>query len=604
MCGIFGVLSHSLPEVDTLVAGLQRLKHRGPDAMQYSLIGNTLFIGHTRLAVIDLDERSNQPMSDRSGNYIITYNGEVYNYLEIKEELVKLGFTFITTSDTEVVLTAFIAWGEKCLLKFNGMWAFAIWNVQKQQLFLARDRFGVKPLYTLQRNGLFQFASELKAFMGQREFNARYIFNALTIWNVEGQRETFLHNVEQLLPGEYAWVSLSSFSRHQYWETSKHLPKLPKTESGIIANFQELLRDACRLRLRSDVPFATALSGGLDSSTVAALITDIRKNATQGFTAFIAHYPHSSQDEYRHAQALADSKNITKQHVEITSQTCIEYLDDVIYATEDGIDLATGPYLLYKAYANQGIKISLDGHGADELLAGYIEYPQMAITKKMLQLTPLRNLDLLITLHRMGMSYPRILGHLTSGLLRQFRRSSQVDSYLDFQDELYAPYLLPADYARRDLIDRQLYLDFHFTKLPPILRRFDRCSMAHGVEIRSPFLDWRVVTFLFSLPSTYKIHKGYTKYILRKSMAHLLPTCISTRTQKLGFTNPVLDWYKIGGFRNYLLDHVHSKSFLENPYFKSKAIQEGLVNNENILKFWPYIQMSRLLTLFTESSRI
>ncbi|MCP5469512.1 MAG: asparagine synthase (glutamine-hydrolyzing) [Chlamydiales bacterium] len=597
MCGIYGAFYRTEVDPHLCAASLKKLAHRGPDALGHTLPTSSLFLGHARLSILDLDERANQPFVDRSGRFTIVYNGEIFNYIEIKRELEKLGHTFRTTTDTEVVLNAFIEWGEKALFRFNGMWALAIWDAHDHRLFLSRDRFGIKPLYLFRDQGGIQFASEMKAFFGVDAINERFVYNALTIWAVERQKETLLQGVERVMPGENVWITDSGIEKKRWWETAHHLPQLPDRKEEIVQHFRELLIDACRIRLRADVPFATALSGGIDSSSIASILAQVRSPGDQPFSAFIAHFPDTVQDEWEFASHLADEKEIPKVQVKISAEACIDSIDEVIRVTEEGACLSTGPYLLYKAYREHGIKISIDGHGADELLAGYIEYPKQVISKRILKQSPLRSLEMLHALHNMGMPYRTIAKQFGAKFLP--REIATHRRFFTYESPLYAAPKLPQEIAKKERLDQELYRDFHYDKLPPILRRFDHCSMAHGVEVRSPFMDWRVVTFAHALSARYKLNRGYSKYILRLAMKGILPEKIRTRTQKLGFTNPIEEWMHIPCFKNYLLDYCKSQIFLENPYFNGVAIHEALQKGAPISPIWPYIQMSKLINAFS-----
>lgn len=366
------------------------------------------------------------------------------------------------------------------------------------------------------------------------------------------------------------------------------------------------------MRLRSDVPYATALSGGIDSSSVASVIAELNKQSgtEENFSAFIAHYPNSSQDEYHYARSLAQEKSIHAHVVKVTHKECIDVIDRTVYTTEDGYNLPTGPFLLYEQYRKAGVKISIDGHGADELFAGYIDYPRLIITPELFHMNLNTVSQCFHVLNGMGMSYHTIASYYMKKALKRLllKKKAAPSSLFSIDQTPYSHVAPPEDIQHMDPICKKLYMDFHYWTLPAILKRFDLCAMAHGVEVRSPFMDWRIVVFAHSLQTRYKLRKGYTKYILRQAMRKIVPSQILNRKQKLGFTNPNQDWLRQKSFKNYILDHINSQDFLHSPFIPGDRVAQQITKayqQEQMLTIeglWPYVQMYRLIEMFKKDS--
>lgn len=614
MCGIFGLISFgtlSASQQKDCICATNALAHRGPNAVCYKMVNERIFLGHTRLSILDVDKRSHQPFSDSTGRFTIVYNGEVYNYLELKQELVEKGYQFRTASDTEVVLYAFIEWREACQTKFNGMWAFAIWDAKEQRAFCSRDRFGIKPLFLYQGDEGIQFASEMKAFLytiaeGAFALNKRYLANGLRQGSLtEVQSEGLFKGVTRVLPGQCLWIEREEIRMYSWWHTLEHLPMLPNAEGPLKERFKALLVDACRLRMRSDVPIGAALSGGLDSSSIVSLLAEMDEKA-KSFCAFFAHYPDSIQDEWIYAKAVITEKRISSEVCSLRVEDAIEAIDDVLFATEDGYNMPTGPYLLYKQYANKGCRISIDGHGADELFGGYIEYPLQILSPTIKHFSLMGLTRASHALHGMGISYVEQLEKLFQKSLQKLRRvGHKATPSLVGEYALYDVPQVPKNISH-DPIQRGLYMDFHYMTLPAILKRFDACSMAHGVEVRSPFMDWRVVVFAHALESKWKIKNGYTKYLMRVTMKDVLPKTIHERKKKVGFTNPDAQWFAQPKGRERILDIIASQDFQESSIFDGKIIAKIVQDAYNaaqskiVATMWPYVQTHRLQTVFLE----
>lgn len=588
MCGILGVL----PSVDVVrfKGALDTLAHRGPNG--YGIWEDSqreITLGHRRLAIIDLTDSGKQPM--HFGNYVITFNGEIYNFLEIRHELKTKGYVFYTDSDTEVILMAFKEWGEKCLHKFNGMWAFAIWNRESKELFISRDRFGVKPLYYAFIGQKFVFASEMKAlFSFLPEVRPSNNFDELknNIFGYEHTEQCLVHGIKRFPAGSYAQLDLKSqkLRIHRFWNTKEHLVKVPVRYEEQVEQFRELFIDACKIRMRSDVPIGTALSGGLDSSATISTMAYIDKHnkdqrvAKDWQHAFVAAFPGTFLDETFYAQKVVDDINIPATYINIDPEKGIENMDHYLYLFEELYITSPVPMMeTYKAIRDNGVVVSIDGHGADEMMSGYGHLPLNLLDcganifkiKNMLNtLQPLQDFD---TVQLKKTTYNRAwyLGYMQQHLKgRKALGKYYVKSLL---------HRLPQERAEKaefGHLNSALYEMFHETILPTLLRNYDRYSMASGVEIRMPFMDYRLVSFAFSLPWESKVKNAYSKSIIRDAMKGIVTDEVRLRKSKIGFNTPIVDWMK-GAWKNYLMDMIHSRHFNESAMIDPAAVRNKVL---------------------------
>lgn len=643
MCGIGGIYSYrssQLPQ-ELFFSFIDSMTHRGPDGRGFFKdCKESLWLGHRRLKILDLSPTGAQPMSWGNGRFTITFNGEIYNFIELRRELESLGYSFKSMSDTEVILAAYAHWGEDCQFKFNGMWAFVIWDSQEKTLFLSRDRFGVKPLHYYYDEHLMAFASEIKAFLFLPKTNISIDPNtfAYALQNpngLEATEQTLLKGVKRLQAGCCAtFSSTGKFQTKRWWNTLSHLHEVPANFSDQINEFRNLFEDACRIRMRSDVSLGSALSGGLDSSSVLTMVAKIGRDSTnrerispEWQSAFTALYPGTSQDELPYAEKMVHHTGVQSYLCPIDASQLISNLDNALYHLEEIFELPIGPWMLYREFRSRGKIISIDGHGADELLGGYHHYTELALSEAVF---PKLDFPLYKSYVQLLQSmYPQNSPHFPSSfreiLYRCLRERLKMTSLEKISRSLYqqmkrlfitnqpawikipqglpSTLYTPPNEERFSLIDRTLYRDFHYYTLPTILRNFDRCSMAHGVEIRAPFLDWRLVCYAFSLPTESKINGKVTKRILRESMRGLLPESIRMRMSKVGFATPLIEWYR-GSLKSYILDSVHSRSFLQSSIWDGPQICAYVVDcfhrndYSGARRSWEFVQADRLIHLF------
>ena len=652
MCGISGIwsLNDTIINEQELQLLNNSIAHRGPDGFGIWLDSTcTVGLGHRRLSILDLTENGKQPMSYSDSRFQITFNGEIFNFIELRKELVAFGLQFKSHSDTEVVLAAYLHWGVECLNRFNGMWAFAIWDNQEQTLFLARDRFGIKPLhYIFQPNRRLAFASEPIAFKNlngfKRVFNAENVARTLKdTFSLEGTGHTLFNQIYQLLPGHYSLVrkGLSEFKQQRWWD-AEYAPINPAISyKEQVDQFRSIFEDSCKIRLRSDVTIATALSGGLDSSSVYCMVNHILKTMPaiervpmDCQMAFSMHFKNSEFDEKEYADAAISFSGGKIKYIEPDSHLLSsEIISDTIKFDNIYVTTINALSSIYRQMKNDGVTVSLDGHGVDEMLWGYnfmfnplfksnslhpigvnfqeLENAYLNLYKPELRperLDFLRSLENQ-TIYEEGPSISRkIKDHLVPKQIKKFyRKHKNAKEFTDFEIPAYN-YKLPElsnqpfEFDHHPLPYQIPFKNFHIDTLPTILRNFDRASMMNGIEIRMPFMDYRLVSYVFSLPMSSKIGSGFTKRILRDAMEGVIPPSIQQRTTKIGLNAPINDWFN-GPLKEFILDEVNSHSFAQNEIwngkkvrvFAEKKLQNNNINSIDAAKLWRIINAHILL---------
>ena len=608
MCGIAGIVKIRGEVVEPLALSrlTNLLAHRGPDgAGHWFSAERNVALGHRRLAIIDPGAGGNQPMLSADGRYVIVFNGEIYNFLELRRELETLGAVFRTQSDTEVILAAWQAWQEGMLLRFNGMWALAIFDTKTNSLFLARDRFGIKPLLYAISPEHFIFASEQRALVQSGliktsvdvEVARRLLLDA---FGVEGSERTLCNEVRRLQGGHCMWLREGRLDIRRWWRTIDHLPALPQKEAERVEHFHELFQDAVALRMRSDVPIGTCLSGGFDSSAVVCTMAAHEKagmgprDSAAWRHAFVATFPGALNDERPMAEEAAAWANVDPTFVEIGQNDALTDLDRILNDNDDVyIGLPSAAWLIYQELGRQNVRVSLDGHGADELMGAYRQEGQSTSFRIRNALAGVssdsewgkRGVDLLRALMLQRQGYYFLRGGLRD-IPAQFGLVGDNDP-------------LPRDWGA---LNRRLYRMFHGTVLPTILRNFDRISMAHGIEVRMPFLDWRLVTYTMALPEASKSSGGYTKVIARRAMANQMPESIRMGRRKVGFNSPMPEWLN-GTLSNWTADLLQQKV----PAFAELVDEAGLRKTvdhltisktwdwESAGRIWPYLNMKWMM---------
>jgi asparagine synthase (glutamine-hydrolysing) len=589
MCGIAGIIHFNQRPIvrETIERFTQSLAHRGPDG-QGIWIDNEhgVAFGHRRLAILDLSEIGNQPMHFADGRYTIIFNGEIFNFLEIRKELELRGYSFRSQSDTEVILAAYHEWREAMLPKFNGMWSLVIYDRVEKQTFVARDRYGIKPfIYTIDSQR-FAFASELKAFRSLQDFTPSIDLETAQFFlqypqSVEVTVRTILKGCKKLPAGHWGVLREGHFRIQRWWNTTENLCSVPQHFEEQVEEFQLLFDDAVRLRLRSDVSVGSCLSGGFDSASVVCTLAHLGREhhstndrQTQDWQhTFVATFPGSALDERPLAEETIAMAGVQGHFLEVNDEHALKDIDRVLYDFDDvGLVLPTSVWQIYQELRRSGIVVSLDGHGADELMGAYKNAQSLALIDAPSWLTsPLNNVQRIKEYHaqsgvnnhgigsimrdslRLSLAYhpdfawyrigkqqaKQFFTTMTKANPFGFLRRKEVEFHEDF-----TPYtsddILPKEW---DSINRELYDMFHTTLLPTILRNFDRLSMAHGIEVRMPFMDWRLVSYVMSLPSSSKVGHGLTKRVAREAMLGRIPESIRTSKVKIGFNSPTHEWF-------------------------------------------------------------
>lgn len=631
MCGISGIynLNNTSVSLETLKRFTDSMIHRGPDGSGYELFDSeTLGLGQRRLSILDLTEAGKQPMSYAEGRYWITYNGEIFNFIEIREELKQLGHSFNSETDTEVILAAYSQWGKACLEKFNGMWAFAIWDKQEKSLFLARDRFGIKPLYYSHVEGqFFAFASETIAFKNlegfERQINKERLKEKVENLLV-GLGLTIYENIYQILPGHTLTfrVGQASIKQKRWYDIRQKIKvKNANTYDVNVKHFRQLFEDACKIRMRSDVPLASALSGGLDSSSVYSMVNQISIDTNNNDRQAIHHkkavtvvFPGTDMDEKIYAEIVADKWG--KENWVCVSND-LEHLSDEIEMVTKKFDTITGSPMnaivkIYEGIRNENVIVSLDGHGVDEMLYGYrymldklfYYYLEIENTEKAELI-----MEVLVNLYhqdnkeavknRLNSLVNKVIVNKKSikGKLRRLLKikKPKIDAIKIpeqanlLSDELYDFNDFP--YEQQILLN-----DFFIYSLPTFLRDFDRASMQKSVEIRMPFMDYRIVEFCFQLPIEHKLGMGFTKRILRDAMKGIVPQEILNRTYKVGISSPLVSWFynelnsqTIRFLKtNQLNGCLKELNYPDNSFF-IEHLENKTLSNKNATQLWQAI---------------
>lgn len=590
MCGIVGIISFkrnspsdegSQSLAQSIHSMIETLNHRGPDSSGHyfakGLNGNPpIALGHARLKIIDLSDRGHQPMESENGRYVLVYNGEIYNYIELRSELRSLGHVFRSETDTEVVLRAFMHWGENCLDRFNGMWAFAIYDNFTGRLFLSRDRFGIKPLYYCRTDDAFVFASEIKALFVDHlvtaEPNHRWIFRFVTKGAVDWDDSTAFNSVYSLLPGHNLTIeSNGSISQTRYW----NLADCAEDEESAEHTFRNLLDDAVRLRLlRSDVPVGTCLSGGLDSSSIVALACN---HLNTSMKTFSADYSDPDCTERHYIDLMAQKFPIQSHIFSPCPNSFWDTLDRIVWHQDEPFTTygVFSQWFVFEEVAKQ-VRVALDGQGGDELLGGYYYYFESALNDLFNRALASRDQAVLKQFWTTLEEAEELTGiNLYDRLRRSYYPAlKNRDLFtLDYEREFGSfsePENVSDKYFSEDL-NQTLYCTFRRTSLPALLHNEDRMSMAFSVEARVPFLDYRLVEFCFNLPASWKIHGTTTKRLLRHAMKEILPDELIGRRDKKGYATPVARWLR-NGLREDVKELIRSDAFTQRGIFNQEKV--------------------------------
>lgn len=576
MCGIAGIvtINTSFIAEQHLLQMTNALQHRGPEKERLWINDErTVGLGHRRLCIIDLSEGGAQPMHFLN-RYTIVYNGEIYNYIELKETLQKQGYSFVSHSDTEVILAAYDYWKEKCLQQFDGMFAFAIWDAIENKLFAARDRFGEKPFfYHFDQNNNFLFASEMKALWAvgvEKEMNNSMLLNYISLgWvqNPVDNMETFYSGIFQLPHASYMVYSLheNDLSIGRYWDIDKE-KIIDLSEDNAIEQFAQLFTTSVKRRLRSDVPVGTSLSGGLDSSSVVATIKKIA--AGGNLASFSAVFPNFVKDESKYINEVKNQFNLRSFTTTPTAEGFINDFEKLCYHQEEPFGSASiyAQFKVFEEAKKNDVTVLLDGQGADETLAGYNKYIHWFLQELLThKFGVFREQKKMLTKNNVSFEWgiknyvAALLPAQTASQLQKKSLSILLNNH-DIKRDFVEAYL-DREVMYKPIVTRLndiLYFNTMQSGLQELLRYADRNSMAHSREVRLPFLSHELVEFIFSLPAEMKINCGFTKHILRQAMQRSLPASIVWRKDKVGFEPPQKKWMEQKQVQDYIM-HAKEK---------------------------------------------
>ena len=614
MCGINGIIQPAESKSAFLekdIAAMNRaIKHRGPDG-EGSFVEGGVALGHLRLSIIDLSEDGAQPMFNGDRSLVLVFNGEIYNYVELREELQALGYEFHSRTDSEVILHGYAEWGAACVERFNGMWAFALWDVRRCRLLLSRDRLGVKPLYYRLEDGGLVFSSEIKGIAAVRrltEANLGKVHDYLAYGYRTNDGETFFRGVNELQGGHHLVWEAGKVTITRYWRLPQREPATAREEGAWCREFADLLEDAVRLRFRSDVPVALLQSGGLDSSAIARIVVDSIAEGRLGpesVTAFTARFPGYELDETPLVLELMKTcPGIRLQQLVVGGEDLARHLPDFAYQMDEPVYSTTSfaHWSLMREIRKQGIKVVINGQGADEAFGGYGRY---AVGYRLLDLLLQSPLEFVrqtkAAKELMGFGGCMLLSQVVKAAVGRKMASIWRSRYGDGTHRALDPGFhrkhsgrLPDLKAtlRPDNLDRHLRGQLEHYGFNQILHYEDHSSMAHSVEIRSPFIDYRLMEFAFRLPDAMKINMGVTKRVVRGAFKDRLPERIVGNRQKIGFNTPAGEWFRSPGIQTLLKDLFSSAAFNGRTIWRGRYIKEQF-ERENWLKFplWRFISL-------------
>ncbi len=600
MCGIAGIITLRGFDPQLLITMTNLVSYRGPDAFGFvfscpgddshflevhdaqtvpSNFRPTIGLGHRRLSILDLSDAGAQPMKSADGQLYITYNGEVYNYVEVRNELEKLGHRFQTHTDTEVVLHAYQEWGSACFARFNGMWSLAIWDRAAQKLLCARDRFGVKPFYYYLSRDHFIFGSEIKQILKtgyvQRRANPAAVLTYLEQGLSDHDADTFFSDIYQLLPAHLLTLDLSSTCLQaqfrRYWELSTDpCPEISDEEAR--ERFKSSFARAVTWRMRSDVPVGSCLSGGLDSSSI---VCQSRRVVSDGdFHTFSACFEDPTIDERPYIASIIAATGAEPHLIFPKSTEFWKQFDQLLWHQDEpfGSTNVYAQWCVMQAARRAHIPVLLDGQGGDETLCGYLKF-RIFYLQGLMYASPFRALSEAIQWLRMGIGVRRkwddFRRYFPAFLSRAGSLTRRVSPPEAWQE--CSSHRVPLG-AAGSMSERQK-IDLTCSSLPVLLRLEDRNSMAHSIETRLPFLDYELAQFLVSCSPSLKLRNGWSKWILRDALIGQLPEKVRRRRTKLGFDTPISSWLDVG-LRNGVTEALSQPLRMAQFLMRDKVRQE------------------------------
>jgi len=578
MCGIIGKIDFSKRAIQekTLRKMMQTIEHRGPDDNGVFL-DDGVGLGFVRLSILDLSQAGHQPMISDNNRYVLVYNGEVYNYIELRQELEEKGYTFSSGSDTEVVLKSYQEWGKDCLHKFNGMWAFVIYDKETKEIFGARDRFGVKPFYYFKDENSFMFASEIKAIrvaLGKLTINDQAVFDYLSFNRTDYSERTFYNEIYKVPHGHCFTLNLKGeFKLEKWYELEEHCNKKEKITSE---EYAELLTSSVKLRMRSDVPVGVCLSGGLDSSAIASIVS--KKLNIKDIHSFSAVYDKGQKgDESEFIEELSPFLQNMK-YTKPNAKELFDNLSDFVNNLDEPVPTTSifAQYSVMKLAKRHAV-VTLDGQGADEQLAGYHYFYGFYFKELLTKLSFVKLFSEMFDYMRLHKSLFGIKTLAFFLLPKKLKMNLNVKKVAYIQNDFYKNHngsntvvdgLYSSETLKKSLINHFEY------KLEHLLKWSDLNSMRFSIESRVPFLDYRLVEQTLSLQNDSYIKKGMTKYILRESMKSILPEKIRLRYDKMGFETPEDEWFREDFFAEMINEILNNPTEKFKKYIDTEVAKE------------------------------
>jgi asparagine synthase (glutamine-hydrolysing) len=633
MCGIAGIFKsdqESCVSRDDLASMTEIIKHRGPDDSGILLLDN-VGLGHRRLSIIDLSG-GHQPMSDHFNDTHIVFNGEIYNYRELREELIKAGCNIRSNSDTEIILHAYSVYGELCVEKFNGMFSFAIWDRRKRILFLARDRLGKKPLYYYQDDAQFVFASEIKAITVlnsvKKSLNLQAIDKYFSYFYIP-EPDTIFNSIQCVPPAHTVRIENGKVSFAKYWNPLIRENRW-KGEDEWSEEINELLVDSVRLRMISDVPIGVFLSGGIDSSSITGLMAGL---SSQKIRTFSIRGGAEEFDETPFARAVVDKYQTDHIEMDIIPERIEDLLPSLVkFFGQPFADSSMIPTYQVSKLARMHVKVALSGEGGDELFAGYDWHRKFLVIARATSLSPNWFRKHILENFLPAYNEPVVTNSLISRILNraslatQLSLKSSAECYQAFftsfdtvfkskvYDESFRSKLTSFTHLQTNevasvfenthgsLLSRALQTDQTFYLPSDLLQKVDRMSMANSLEVRSPFLDYRLVELAANIPDQFKIRGDISKYILKYSMRNVLPDIVLNRKTKRGFSIPVSKWFRGNLFDFASTVLLESRSNLMDIFSKPGLRMILAEHRSGRMDYGPQIWALVVYALWAESS--
>ena len=616
MCGITGMLHFDKQrniDPKKLKKSTDIISYRGPDGEGFHIDGN-IGLGHRRLSIIDIAS-GNQPMYNHDENIVIVFSGEIYNYIELRDELKSLGHSFCTNSDTEVIIKAYEEWGVDCQLKFNGMWAFAIWDNKKKSLFVSRDRIGEKPIHYAIWDNTFFFGSEIKSIheLGvPREIALEFTEIYLVFTNIPAPY-TFFKHIKKLMPGHYLWIKNGEVKENKYWD----LPIIDENcmlnnKNEIYEQFEYLLKDSVRIRMRSDVPYGSFLSGGMDSSGIVSLMAEISQTPINTFTMG---FPYKRYDESDLARSVALKFNTIHHEETVHPNSFNDFLNKLVFHFDEPFgDASSIPVYYVSKFAKQKVTMVLTGDGGDEILSGYNSFQGAKLSSiysgfpHIVQNIIPTMINVLLPLTKGSLRYEmNRIKRFCESVSIPFNESSIIKkSFTDHfaiqeitkemkcisPSEYFSDFMSKCPY--NDNFYKIMYVNHKYDLPNDFLVKVDRMSMANSIEARAPFLDHRLIEYMSQVDKNVKMQGWERKSILKKTIGKRLPESILSAPKK-GFRIPLTEWFKDSGFSEIQADLYKTNWPLNNKVIKNIVHENNNGNKDNGTFIWSLIFLKKIM---------